>query len=64
MAASRAEEIANGLLELAQQCIQAGEESARAAEEARNLPDDVDVPSIPSLIRRPLLPARTPKSGR
>ncbi len=63
VAATRAEEIANGLLELAQQCIQAGDESARAAEDAQHLTADVDPPKLPGLLRRPTLPARAIKAG-
>jgi hypothetical protein len=65
MAAGRADEIANGLLELAKQCIQAGDESARAAKEAGSLTAEAEPPKSPGLIRRPtLLPARTPKAGQ
>ncbi len=64
MAASRAEEIATGLLELAMQCIQAGDESARAAEEAGNLANDLEIPTLPDVAQRPMLPARAPKSRR
>ena len=63
-AATRAEEIASGLLDLAKQCIQSGDESIRAAEEAGHLADVDESPKAPMPIRRTLLPARTPKGGR
>ena len=63
-AATRAEEIASGLLDLAKQCIQSGDESIRAAEEAGHLADVDESPKAPMSIRRTLLPARTPKGGR
>ncbi len=64
VAATRAEEIANGLLELAQQCIQAGDESVRAAEEAEHLTADAEPPKVSGLLRVPKLPARAPRGGR
>jgi hypothetical protein len=63
-AASRADEIAGGLLDLAMQCIQAGDASARAATEAEKLTVSADPPRTPGLIRRTLVPPRSPKAGR
>ncbi len=64
-AATRAEEIANGLQELAQQCILAGDESMRAAETIGQLTADLEAPAnVPGSIRRTMLPARAPKQGR
>jgi hypothetical protein len=64
MAANRAEEMAGGLLDLAQQCIQAGDESMHTAEVVGRLTADVETPEVPSVIRRTTLPARAPRSGR
>jgi hypothetical protein len=62
MIGTRAEEIANGLLDLAMQCIQAGDASASAAKETEKLNGAVEPPKAPSLIKRPV--SRTPKIGR
>jgi hypothetical protein len=64
VAATRAEEIASGLLDLAMQCIQAGDESARAAEEASSLTAALEPPKVPVAIQRAALPARAPKGRR
>ncbi len=63
-AASRAEEIAGGLLELAMRCIQAGDDSARAAEEASKLTAELEPPKVPGSIQRTALPLRAPKARR
>jgi len=63
-AAQRAEEIANGLQELAQQCILAGDESLRAAETTGQLAADLEEPgNVPGAIHRTALPQRLPRSG-
>ncbi|HEY7358915.1 MAG TPA: hypothetical protein VH590_20670 [Ktedonobacterales bacterium] len=64
MAAARADEIAGGLLELAMQCIQAGDDSASAAEEARNLTAELEPPKVPGVIPRTVVPARAPRARR
>jgi cytochrome c556 len=65
MAASRAEEIAAGLLDLATQCIAAGEESQQAAEDTHRFTADLEQPATaPEAPHRTALPARLPKSGR
>ncbi len=65
-AATRADEIAIGLLDLAAQCIQAGDASAQAAEEAGKLTvsAEPEPPKAPGVIRRTLVPPRLPKAGR
>jgi hypothetical protein len=63
-AAARADEIAGGLLELAMQCIQTGDDSASAAEEARNLTAELEPPKVPGVIPRTVVPARAPRAKR
>jgi hypothetical protein len=64
-AAGRAEEIATGLLELAQQFIATGEETARTAEEANHLVAELEpVVPVASIIPKTTLPPRQPKSRR
>lgn len=64
-AAGRAEEIARGLLELAQQFIATGEETERAAEETSKLAEGLKQGAqVPASIPRTTLPPRPPRSGR
>lgn len=64
-AAGRAEEIATGLLDLAQQFIATGEETASAAEEANRLVAELEpAAQAPAIIPKTTLPPRPPKSRR
>lgn len=64
-AAGRAEEIATGLLDLAQQFIATGEETAGAAEEANRLVAELEpAAQAPAIIPKTTLPPRPPKSRR
>lgn len=64
VAATRADEIAGGLLDLAMQCIQAGDDSASAAKEASKLTAELEPPKVPGAIQRTVLPLRAPRARR